>query len=223
MWRMPGRSKFWLSLRALPVRSWIAQQLMKLAAPSVCPEEILVCVDSDVTLMRPFDHARLLVKGKLGLLDVDYADGMVPRWTKVSEKLLGLRPGTVPLRGHVGSLIALSRQCILDLQAHVEATSGVDWQIAIARNRTFSEYNLYGAYIREVIGYARSPHAPSSVPLVKQPWLHSFASDDDIRAFLSDLEPENIAVMVHSKYNVSEQRLRTHFEAAWQRHQTGLG
>src|SRR5689334_5136574 len=42
MWRMPGRKGFWLSFKALPVRGWIIQQILKISAIEAIPERTLV-------------------------------------------------------------------------------------------------------------------------------------------------------------------------------------
>ena len=213
--RLPGRKGVWLSLRTPPVRGWIAQQLKKLDAPQFASEETLVCIDSDVAFVRPFDPSHLQEGQKLGLLDVDYALDMVPRWTNVAEKLLGLDHGSVPLRGHVGHLITWSRKTLLELQAKVEATTGLPWQVAIGRCVTFSEYILYGVFVRSLLGYENTDHVPSDRPLVRQPWSHDLASEAGIRSYIADTDPGNIAVMIHSKFGISAKDLRPHFETVW--------
>src|ERR1700733_2014461 len=67
IWRMPGRKSFWVSLKALPVRGWIVQQILKIAAIEAVPEQTLVFCDSDTAFFRRFDHKDLLVDGKVGL------------------------------------------------------------------------------------------------------------------------------------------------------------
>lgn len=215
--RIPGGKGFWFNLRTPPVRGWITQQLRKLGATSVTSEDILVCLDSDITFVRPFDVSQLYDAGKLTLLDVDYTDDMVLRWTRVAERLLNLPAGSVPLRGHVGSLIIWSRADLLKLQAHLERENGVPWQVAIGRQITFSEYILYGVFVREVLGYPASDHVASRRPLVRQPWQHDLGHEAGLRSYIEDIEPGNIAVMIHSKDGITARQTRPLFEAAWAR------
>ncbi len=210
--RIPWRGSSWYNWRALPMRGWISQQVYKLAAVAAVPEDILVMTDSDTTFVRPFTVDDFLVDGKAGLLDVNYCAGMVPAWTKVAAGLLGLRM-VPPLRGHVGNLIAWRREHILGLHAHIEGAAGLPWQIAIARRRTFSEYILYGCYIRDVNGYAASLHAPSTRGLVKQPWDHDLSTPSGLETYIGTLEPENIAVMIHSKDGLPVSAARPYFDA----------
>jgi Family of unknown function (DUF6492) len=171
-----------------------------------------VMTDSDTSFVRSFGIENFLIDGKTGLLDVDYCAGMVPTWTRVATKLLGL-PAQLPLRGHVGNLIAWRREHMLGLHAHIEHIAGLPWQIAIARQRTFSEYILYGCYIRDVVGYAGSHHAPSTRALVKQPWDHDLSSQTGLKAYFAAIEPDNIAVMIHSKGGLPVSAARPYFEA----------
>ena len=210
--RIPWKGSSWYNWRALPMRGWISQQVYKLAAVNVVREDILVMTDSDTTFVRPFSVENFLVDGKTGLLDVDYCAGMVPTWTGVATKLLGLN-AQPNLRGHVGNLIAWQREHMLDLHAHIERATGLPWQIAIARQRTFSEYILYGCYIRDVVGYGASHHAPSTRALVKQPWDHDLSTQAGLKAYFDTIEPDNIAVMIHSKDGLPVSAARPYFEA----------
>ncbi len=73
---MPGKSGWWLSLRAPPVRGWIMQQIKKIAAIKAVPEQTVVFCDSDTAFFRRFGRDNLLVEGKIGLLDVNYVNTM---------------------------------------------------------------------------------------------------------------------------------------------------
>ncbi|WP_338502691.1 DUF6492 family protein [Sphingomonas kaistensis] len=201
--RLPLRQNFWLHWRTLPMRGWIRQQLLKMAATSSLDHEVLVCIDSDVAFVRPFQPGMLMIDNKIGLLDVNYTDAMVERWTGVAEDLLGLETGSAARRGHVGHLISWSREDMRGMQRHVEKATGKPWQIAIGQQRTFSEYILYGVYIREVMGYENSRHAPSTVALVRQPWDHDLSTPEGLRRFIVEPEKDNIAVMIHSKFDIA--------------------
>ena len=215
--RLELKGGIWLNWRALPMRGWIAQQVKKIAAARVANEDILVMTDSDVTFVRPFGIEEFLIDGKTGLLDVNYCAGLVPTWTKVAARLLGL-PDEPQLRGHVAQMIAWRRTHMLGLIERIEATTGLPWQVAIARLRTFSEYITYGVYIREVIGYDISLHAPSQRPLVKQPWDYTLTEAHEMARFFAEIEPENIAVMIHSKHGIPLSAARPHLDKIFASH-----
>ncbi len=213
--RLPGNSGVWVSWQTLPVRGWITQQLRKLACPTVVSEEAIVCLDSDTTFIRPFSTGHILEHGKLGLLDVDYTAGLVSRWTAYAASLVGAEPALCSPRGHVGHLVVWSRRHLLALHQCIEEATGIPWQIAIGRKPTISEYILYGTYIRCIVGYDESDHMPSTRPLVRQPWQHDLSTTEGLRNYINDPEPENIAVMIHSKFGISAKDVRPLFENSW--------
>ncbi len=209
--RIHWKGGLWLNWRTLPMRGWISQQIKKLSAAKFAPEDILIMTDSDATFVKPVTIDSFTLDGKTGLLDVDYCAGMVPTWTKVASKLLGL-PVEPLLRGHVGQMIAWRREHLAGLLDYIEHATNLPWQVAIARQRTFSEYILYGIYIRHIIGYPASHHAPSTVPVVKEPWGYNLSDPDERNRFFGDIAPENIAVMIHSKDGLSASAARPYFD-----------
>lgn len=214
IWRIPGRKSFWLSLRAPPVRGWIVQQILKIAAIEAVPEQTLVFCDSDTAFFRHFDREDLLVDGKVGLLDVDLAGER--RWTATARSLLGLTENHgLGSRNHVGNMICWNREIVKAMQQRIEASTGIDWKIALARTANFSEYMIYGIFVCEVLGYDAIDHAPSSVPLVKPSWHVSLLTDSDIEAFFTDFDPRTVAVMIHSKDGIDPMRYRKYLERGW--------
>jgi Family of unknown function (DUF6492) len=210
--RMPWKGGIWLNWRTLPMRGWISQQVKKLASAAIVTEDILVMTDSDATFVKPVSVEHFLIEGKTGLLDVDYCAGMVPTWTAVATKLLGLE-SKPNFRGHVGTIIAWRREHMTGLLDHIERTTGLPWQVAIAQQRTFSEYILYGIYLRHVLGYDASLHAPSTRAIVKLPWDHDLSTPTGIKAFFDSIGPDNIAVMIHSKDGLPVSAVRPYFDA----------
>lgn len=213
--RIPGKSGHWIGVFTPPVRGWMTQQLRKLAICQHISDDIVICIDSDTAFIRPFSVDHVMENGKIGLLDVDYRDASIDKWTRVSESLLGLPRNSVDVRNHVAHLVPWVRNHVVDMLHHIEKTQNKPWQIALARRLTFSEYTLYGAYIRGNVGYERSMHVPSSKPLVRQPWSHDFSTDQNIRDYICKTHPANIAVMVHSKFGISADDLRPHFREVW--------
>jgi hypothetical protein len=211
-WRCPGRYGLWLSTKAAPVRGWIVQQILKLSAIDAIPERTLIFCDSDVAFIRPFKRSDLVVDGKIGLLDVSFVNDEVRQWSGVARKLIGLSPSGPSNRNHVGNMICWNRETISALRDRVQAHSGLDWQIAVARQSTFSEYILYGVFVREFLGYDAVDHAPSAVPLVKASWGQDLMTEDGMTAFFSKFDPRTVAVMIHSKDGVDLNYLKRHLK-----------
>ena len=215
MWRMPGRKGFWLSLKAPPVRGWIIQQILKIGAVDAIPERTLVFCDSDTVFFRHFDRSNLLVDGKVGLIDIDFVTDEKRRWTATARGLLGLSPHGGVVRNHVGNMICWNRETVKAMQQRIETSTCMNWQVALARAFSFSEYMIYGIFVREVLGYNAVDHAPSTVPLVKGMWNAALTTDSAIDDFFADFDPQTVAVMVHSKAGVDPARYRPHLQRLW--------
>lgn len=215
MWRMPGRKGFWLSLKAPPVRGWIFQQILKIGAVDAIPERTLVFCDSDNAFFRHFDRGNLLIDGKVGLVDIDFVTEEKRRWTATGRRLLGLPTREGGVRNHVGNMVCWNRETVKAMQRRIETSTGMNWQVALARTLSFSEYMIYGIFVREVLGYNAVDHAPSTVPLVKGTWDAALTTDSAIDAFFADFDPQTVAVMVHSKLGIDPARYRPHLQRLW--------
>ena len=213
--RMPGRKPYWLSLKALPVRGWIIQQILKIGAIEAIPERTLVFCDSDTAFFRHFDRDDLLVNGRIGLLDVDAVNENNRRWTATARGLLGRAIFDGGYRNHVGNMICWNRELVKAMQQRIEISTGMNWQVALARTFSFSEYMIYGVFIREVLGYEKVDHAPSTVPLVKPSWGMALSTESAMDAFFADFDSRTVAVMIHSRDGIGVSRYRPHLERLW--------
>lgn len=213
--RLPTRHGLWVSLRTVPVRGWMMQQIRKLAVANYLSVPNIVCCDSDMAFIRRFELSNLMVDGEVGLLDVPFQNDNIRTWTRDARRLLGLPADGGEFRGHVGQMICWRRDNVLGLQQRIEARTGMSWQQAIARMKTVSEYIVYGVYVRELIGYAKSGHHPSQVPLVKTSWDADLTTRDGLDAFFAEFDPRTIAIMAHSKDRIDQARLRELIEAQW--------
>lgn len=213
--RMRGRKGLWFSLKTLPVRGWIIQQLLKIGSADVIQERTLVFCDSDTAFIRRFERNDLLIDGKIGLLDVDFANHDIRQWTATGRRLLGVSHYNGGYRNHVGNVICWNRETVKAMRRRIENSTGMNWQIALARTFSFSEYMIYGVFVREVKGYAEVDHAPSEVPLAKPSWGTALRTDSEINAFFADFDRRTIAVMIHSKDKLDPERYRYHLERCW--------
>jgi hypothetical protein len=213
--RVPGPHSIWLSPGCIPTRGWMMQQIRKIACAANLDESAAVFVDSDVAFIRPFVLEELFDLDRCELLDVDFTNPEMERWTRTACALLGLDDTSLEVRGHVGSLVCWKTAHVRAMVTRVEEIARRDWRRALMNQRSFSEYVLYGAYVRGVLGLESSGHVPSKRPLDKHSWGMDLSSPKALTDFLSDFDPQTIAVMVHSKDPIDLNRYRSELRRIW--------
>src|SRR5712671_1112501 len=151
-----------------PVRGWIQQQVIKLAAIAALGDDAVLVVDSDVEFIRPFTVEMFVRDGRVRFFcNPNQIDNRLPRhitWHRVARALLGVPPAEPPYPDYISSPISWDPTIVRRMLARVEATTGRPWPTAIAGLLDFSECVLYGVFVDAVIG------APAN----------SFASDDPL-------------------------------------------
>lgn len=219
--RLPGRRSVWASLRSRPCRGWIVQQILKITAAAQMVHDVAIFCDSDVVFVRRFSPLATLREQEqsappsVALLDVEFVNDEVRAWTRTARELLGIDEAELPARGHVGNLICWRGENVRAMTARIEHVTGVDWRAALMRRHTFSEYVLYGAFVRGVLGYPAAGHHPSDAPLVKASWGRDLHDDDTMADFFAKLDPTTVAAMVHSKDGIEPTNYRRLVEALW--------
>lgn len=187
-----------------PVRGWIAQQIVKLAATAASECDAVLVVDSDIQFVRPFDVDTWRADGEVPVYRLTDAVGPeLPRhmiWDDVARSLLDL-PRSAATRRHD----YICWPCLweprtvrrmLDRVSHVAETA---WPAAIARQRHFSEMVLYGVFVE-----AEAAQLGSPLPIVDTMYCLPFSDElrldeGEISRFLSSLADEDVAVMISAK------------------------
>jgi hypothetical protein len=201
MRRFGLRSDMWLQTRGKPIRGWLVQQLVKLALAERLDEDVLVHVDSDVVLVRPFDAASIVdADGNVRLcVDPGAIDAALPdhvRWHRNAERLLGLQPAPIPLPDYITSVVPWRRDDAVALLDHIERTTGRSWFRAVAGSWDASEYTLYGRFAIDVLGGRGHFTGPS---LSRDYWTREVLSPSELDDFLEGLGPDQIAVNLTAK------------------------
>jgi hypothetical protein len=217
-----GRRRVWTGAGALargvpPLRGWHAQQLRKLALARACGEDVILFADSDMLFVRPFDLAGLETAEGIRLYRKPEAipAGMTPHnaWCEHAATLLGLERPRYPSHDYINNLVSWRRAHGLALLDAVERRSGRDWVSAIARNRQFSEYLIYGSYVEGVLGLPAAGHWPDARELCKVYWVDADAEGfERLASFEEVLEPWQVAVGVQSFIGQPIDRIRALFE-----------
>lgn len=208
--------RYRVTSRSLPIRGWILQQMIKLAAPSYAPEDVYLYVDSDVAFLKPFDPAdEFLRDGKVKLFceiaQDDWPASVVEQclsWRKISRRLLGITHEQNPRAGYVGNVIPWRRDVVQSLQAYLDQGWGRSWPERIARCKYFSEYMLYGVYVENVLGYEAAGHYPDDTVRALESWEATEQSVDDLTTMRDQkLSPHHLALMVSCKGQTPAERI----------------
>ncbi|KQO01824.1 hypothetical protein ASF21_09635 [Arthrobacter sp. Leaf234] len=194
----------WINVRHPypPVRGWIAQQIIKLSLASSLRADVVLLVDSDIVLIRPFSGSTFTPSGSASLFRVDAGiDGSLPRhrlWHQTARRLLGLPPDDrTVLPDYICCPCVWVPDVVRSMLTRIERETGTDWATAVGAELHFSEMILYGVFIEEVFGLdgidvtadMRCLNHYEEVP------LDAPALDD----LLVGVRPTDVAVMISAK------------------------
>lgn len=210
IWRVPLIQKnIWLSWKTPPTRGWIIQQVIKIAIAHHLQEEILVYVDSDTVFVKKFSLENIVQNGQVRLYCNRGANPASMKrhltWHQTAAKILRLPPPPMPAPDFIGSIITWRRENVLKLCQHLEAESGKSWAEVLLNQLNLSEYILYGTFVDQVLK-DKSGHYIDAQDICLSYWTPAELSDEQIRKFLSQLQPHHRAVMITARSGISVER-----------------
>jgi hypothetical protein len=209
-----------------PVRGWIQQQVIKLAAIAASVDDVVLVVDSDVEFVRPFAAQMFVRDGAVRFFcKRNQIDKRLPRhmtWHRVARTLLGLPPAEPPYPDYISSPLAWDPTIVRRMLARVEATTGRPWPTTIAGQFDFSECVLYGVFVDAVCGPPANSFA-SDDPLCLIYWEQTPLNSDSAAQFIRRARPTDIAATIQSKSQTPLAVRHAAFAALRAVHTTGQG
>jgi Family of unknown function (DUF6492) len=195
----------WLNIRRPfpPIRGWIMQQVVKLAAAAALGVDVLLLADSDVTFVRPVTVGTFRKDGYVRFYRADEAiNAEMSRhvlWHEVAHRLLALPSvGPPPLPDYICPLNSWDREVVLALQERVERVTRRPWLEAIASQIHVSEFILYGVFVDQVLAtstaMAGTPASLCHTYLGPEP-----LAPEAVQDFVALLAPDAVAVMISAK------------------------
>lgn len=210
LFRLPKIRKTWFSLKGVPVRSWIMQQISKIALSRVIDEEISVFLDSDEMFIRDFGISNLVKNNQVRF----YAEpegnpiGMdTPHqhWHQSASRLLGLTATPMPAPDYIADVITWKRENVTAMCRHIERIYHQSWFEAVSKTWHFSEYTLYGTYIDRVL-QDRSGHYWDPTKILNSYYDPNVMTEAELRNFVNSTRPEHVAIMISAKAKIAVDR-----------------
>lgn len=198
-YRLP-KTRVYLTREKRLVHGWLTQQMRKMAFTNISPYENVLCVDSDIVFIRDFDPSSLHSNEKTPLFEIDWFNDENLKWANQSRQLLGL-PMSNETKGYVHPTF-WRRTIMTKLLAKLEEIGDISWQTSISRFRSFSEYILYGTFVREHLGLDQGNVFAFNEPLMHLSWEYDLSKREDLAIFLSTTSSDHVAIMFHSKDRV---------------------
>jgi hypothetical protein len=207
-----------------PVRGWILQQVIKLAALAASEDDAVLVVDSDAEFIRRFTAEMFVQDGKVRFFrKPNQIDRRLPRhmtWHRVARVLLGLPRAEPPYPDYISSPLAWDPTIVRRMLARVEATTGRPWTTAIAGQLDFSECVLYGLFVDTVIGASANAFA-SDDALCLVYWEDTPLNPDRAARFIGRVRPTDVAAVIQSKSRTPLVVREAAFSALRAAHSTG--
>ncbi|WP_326551993.1 DUF6492 family protein [Micromonospora sp. NBC_01813] len=201
---LPG-TKYSVNLRRPfpPLRGWILQQVIKLAATARIPADVVVLVDSDIEFVRPFSAATFRRDGVVRFYrqpaEIDQRLPRHVRWHEVARTLLGVPAAPPPYTDYVSSLLAWDPAVVRALLQRIESVTGQRWVDAVGSQLHFSEWTLYGVFVDEVLGGPAAQAFTATDSRCHAYWDETPLDEASITRFLGGLRGDDVAVMVSAK------------------------
>ncbi|MFB9733368.1 DUF6492 family protein [Ornithinimicrobium kibberense] len=185
-----------------PMRGWILQQLVKLAAAEHVDADTLVFVDSETQLIRPVTETTFRRGGctRLFRLPEGVHEGMARHraWHRRAHRLLALDPfDDPPYDDFIGGITSWDTTLVRDCTDRVAQVAGRPWQTVIGRCLDISEYTLYGEYVMNLASPAQRAFQ-SDRPLCHVYWQREPLNRRSAREFVDSLADDDIAIHVQS-------------------------
>lgn len=200
-----GRSDLYVNARRPwpPVRGWVTQQAIKLAATAEVDADVVLLADSDVVLVRPVTADRFRAEGHPILyredqgVTADMTRHVI--WHRIARELFGLPPAPPPpLPDYVSPFNFWDPAIVRALQHRIQETTGRHWLDAFTGQLHISEFILYGVFVDGVLS-AAGPRPPTDVLVCHNAWQRTPLDRDGAIAFADRLPPEAVAMMISAQ------------------------
>ena len=196
------RRNIYLTPYSKPVRGWIAQQMMKIAASMAATTDIVLHVDSDNVFIRPLSIESLGRDRQQVRLyqtpDHQMGEEGHRTWHLTASRLFGLPPDEFHSGDYIDSLVVWRPDVVRKMTDHIARLGGRDWRIVLAREPHFSEYILYGVFADRVLGLEAAGLEAQTFTLCHSRWSGDLESEAAATTFVESVRPEHVVCLIQS-------------------------
>ena len=200
-----GRGHSYLNARRPwpPIRGWVTQQAIKIAATARADADLVLLADSDVVLVRPVRAERFMTDGRRSLHrdERGVTAGMERHviWHQVARTLLGLPASPPPpLPDYVSPFNFWEPAAVRAMQQRIRQTTGRDWLDAFTAQLHISEFILYGVFVDEIVA-GSGTRLPSDTTSCHNSWDRTPMDHDGAVAFADKLAQDAVAMMISAQ------------------------
>lgn len=202
--------KWWWSLRALPVRGWILQQITKIGITQHLGEDAFCFADSDTRFVRPFSAGDLWQGDDLCFFrdsrkEHFYQDRRYRNWYGFAAKQFGLGDEQKLDGSYIAQLTAMRRDTVASMLQRIEEKNGKSWQEVLIRCLDFSEFVLYGVYVDECL--KGEGHQGMETGFCHSSWFYDIQTQEDINKFVAGVGPLQVAAHLQSNLKLDPMAL----------------
>jgi Family of unknown function (DUF6492) len=205
---------FYFSWRTGLIFGWHIQQIVKLSMASFVTEDLLMLVDSDLFFIKPFKLDSLIKNGRLPFIKspTSYRERkhLAPAFLELAKKTLGL-PTSTPSYDYANNIVFWRRQTAIELCNFIARKHRKHWIAALSGFHAISEGSLYGLFV-DYIKKDDQSYVLENCNLAKT--LHGDYAiyDEELEAFVNNLEPYHIALGFQSSARFDNKVLRKQYE-----------
>jgi hypothetical protein len=184
----------------MPVHGWHIQQLLKIAAGLRLPEQRFCFIDSDNVFIRPFDEAYAGGERTPLYLDRNAIAADAPLraiWTRNCDRLLGQKETEFPADDYIGNVLVWDQHALHDMTLAIERVTGKSWPHALCSTRAFSEYLLYGHFVRNSPQH-RAKHRITTESLANAYWDDAPLDTAAVAAMVDNTPLSQVALCIES-------------------------
>ncbi|GGF90437.1 hypothetical protein GCM10007304_00410 [Rhodococcoides trifolii] len=185
-----------------PLRGWILQQIVKLAAAAASTADTVLIIDSDVSLIAELSH-RDVRRGSATRFYADPAGVTLAmtehqRWHDNARRLLGLQATQPHVRpDYIAGFITWEPAVVRDMLAHVSSVAGKTWLRAVSGSLHFSECTLYGTYMDHIADEARRAYTRPTTRCASH-WDPVSLTASSAEHLIDDIDSNDVALQIQS-------------------------